>query len=463
MSLFVVRHQHDPQRCPATDFQDGARLLNHLHQTNAALHGVRIKAEAVLPEHSLVLIAEADDETTLREFLAPLATSGQLVVEPASTCAQVVAHGGCAALAAALPGPDAVDPDQACQEALDAGLVVHRAHPLNCETALGALTGGAVMPNARFYVRNHFQIPQLDAGNWRLHVGGLVQRPLSLTMAQLRALPTTSTVVTLECAGNGRSRMSPAAPGEQWDLGAVSTAEWTGVPMVELLDLAGLQSGARELVFRGADSGVVDGHDDAVHFERSLSVAQLRSSGAVLAYAMNGDPLPVHHGYPLRLVMPGWYAVASVKWLTDIEAVASPFAGHFQVERYHIAGEPVSLQQVRSLVIAPRSDQLIEPGDVAIRGVAWSGAAPIARVEVAVDDQNWQRATLVGDEHPHSWRWWELCTRLDRPGPVTVRARATDFAGRTQPERAEWNALGYCNNVVHEVRLTVASEQPVLH
>jgi DMSO/TMAO reductase YedYZ molybdopterin-dependent catalytic subunit len=404
------------------------------------------------------MIAEADDEDALRAFLRPFEAAGTVEVDPASTCARVVAGGGCgSSISAGDPGLRALDPEDACQAALEAGLVVRRAHPLNCETSLAALTGGAVMPNARFYVRNHFQIPDLDQASWRLRVGGLVDRRLSLSLAQLRAMPSASAVVTLECAGNGRAGLDPPAPGEQWDVGAVSTAEWTGVPLTEVLDRAGIPATAREVVFRGADSGHVDERDDRVPFERSLAVEQLGRSGALLAFAMNGEDLPVHHGYPLRLVVPGWYAVASVKWLTEIELIDRPFTGYFQVDRYHIGGEPLSLQRVRSVIIEPAPGQPAEPRNLVIRGVAWSGTAPIARVEVRINDGPWQLARLVGDRRRHAWQWWEHPARHTRAGAVRIRARATDLAGQTQPDVPEWNSLGYANNAVHQVRLTVPS------
>ena len=338
----------------------------------------------------------------------------------------------------------------------DAGLVIHRTSPLNCETSIPALIGGVVMPNARFYVRNHFATPVLDAATWRLEVGGLVARPLRLGYRDLRNLRSQTAVVTLECAGNGRSMLSPPAEGEQWRLGAVSTAEWTGIPLVEVLDRAGPSAGAAAVVFRGADQGTVDGLAEPVWFERALSLDDARGSEALLAYAMNGEPLPVEHGYPVRLIVPGWYAVASVKWLTHIEVIASPFQGFFQTHRYvyereregRTVLEPVRLQQVRSLITEPRSDDDLTAGDLIVRGVAWSGAAPIATVEVSVDDGPWQHARLIGDRPRHSWQWWELPTRIDHPGPATLRARATDLAGRTQPDRPEWNRLGYGANAI---------------
>lgn len=188
---------------------------------------------------------------------------------------------------------------------------------------------------------------------------------------------------------------------------------------------------------------------------RSLPVGQLRQAGALLAYAMNGEELPRHHGYPLRLVVPGWYAVASVKWLTEIQLTGEPFRGHFQADRYHIGGQALSRLRVRSLIVEPTPGTAIEPGDIVIRGLAWSGSAPIARVEVRAGDAPWQSATLAGDRHRHSWQRWELPVRLTRPGHVTIRSRSTDLAGRTQPDRPQWNPLGYANNAVHEMRLAV--------
>jgi len=247
MALFIVRHQHDPDHCPATDPYMGATLLNYLSRPNVRQHGIAIQGEAVIKgEHTLYMIVDADDAERVRAFMQPFANAGTVDVYPASTCARVVASGGCAA---PLPVVDdvvpALDPEDACQSAIEAGLVVHRAHPLNCETSVAALIGGVVMPNAHFYVRNHFQIPRLDPATWRLHVGGVVERPLELSLRDLTTLPSRTMVVTLECAGNGRSRLAPRVPGEQWNLGAVSTAEWTGVPLVEVLDRAGVRAGAR--------------------------------------------------------------------------------------------------------------------------------------------------------------------------------------------------------------------------
>ena len=201
------------------------------------------------------------------------------------------------------------------------------------------------------------------------------------------------------------------------------------MPLAEVLDLAQLASNECEIVFRGADQGTAEDGGGSVRFERSLALADARQSGVLLAYAMNGEPLPQQHGYPLRLIVPDWYAVASVKWLTEIEVTDSPFSGYFQTGQYGYqtqrAGttvrEPVRLMRVRSIITEPAGDQPLSTGNLAIRGVAWSGAAPIEKVEVSVGDGTWQDATMIGPPARHSWQWWELLTGLDRAGEITLR------------------------------------------
>jgi DMSO/TMAO reductase YedYZ molybdopterin-dependent catalytic subunit len=355
-----------------------------------------------------------------------------------------------------------LDPEEVHQNAIEAGLVVHRAHPLNAETPVPALMGGVVMPNARFYIRNHFQIPNLGSARYRLAVSGLVRHKLSLSLRDLMQMPSQTFFATLECAGNGRTGFDPPIPGEKWALGAVSTAEWTGVPLKAILERAGIEASAREVLFRGADRGTIEDSSGTIRFERSLPLDEACESGAILAYVMNGEPLPIHHGFPLRLLVPGWYAVASVKWLTDIDLIEEPFAGHFQTEKYWYewqrgaenVREPVTRMCVRALITEPTKGSEIERGDVTIRGVAWSGVAPIERVEVNTGGA-WHRATLIGAPSRQAWQRWELVTRIDASGPATLRARAMDAAGRIQPDRAEWNRLGYGNNSIQEVAIRV--------
>jgi DMSO/TMAO reductase YedYZ molybdopterin-dependent catalytic subunit len=461
--LFVVRHWHAAHRCPAADPDAGAILLNHLSRAVARNHGIEIRAEAVVRErHSLFFIVAAADEARVREFMKPFARAGSVEVSRAATCAQVVATGGCAdGAVAAVGGASTMEPEGACQEAIEDGLVVHRAHPLNCEAPISALIGGVVMPRTQFYVRNHFGIPLLDPGEWALAVRGAVERPTRLSLRELHHMRSHTMTVTLECAGNGRSLHDPRVGGEQWGFGGVSTAEWTGVPLCEVLERAGVRANAREVIFRGADQGILDGDTDATRFERSLPVDDAWHAGALLAYAMNGEPLPARHGAPVRLIVPSWYAMASVKWLTEIEVSPTPFGGRYQTDSYvyEYEGdprvEPVTLQRVRAVIVEPRAGDVLKRGGVTVRGVAWSGAAPIARVEVSIGGTPWHEADLVGPRQRHTWQWWELITQRGIPGPTTIRARATDLAGRTQPDRATPNRWGYGNNSVHTVALSV--------
>jgi DMSO/TMAO reductase YedYZ molybdopterin-dependent catalytic subunit len=318
------------------------------------------------------------------------------------------------------------------------------------------------MPGGRFYLRNHFEMPKLDAEDYRLSVSGLVERRLELSLRELHNLRSESRVVTLECAGNGRAAFDPPVPGEIWGLGAVSTAEWTGVPLAEVLSRAGVGPGGTHLTFRGADGGSVEGAD-GVRYERGLSIAEAEEAGALLAYEMNGEPLTSPHGYPLRLIAPGWYAVASVKWLTEINVTDRPLEGPYQTDKYWYEWvrdgrderAPVKLMNVRALISSPDPGERVPRGETAIRGVAWSGAAPIAKVEVSLNGGLWREARLVGEGHRAAWQWWELITRLQEAGPVVVRARATDADGRVQPDCAEWNRLGYGNNSIHAVTAEV--------
>jgi DMSO/TMAO reductase YedYZ molybdopterin-dependent catalytic subunit len=339
------------------------------------------------------------------------------------------------------------------------------AEPLNCETPISALKGGIVMPNEHFYVRNHFNIPSLDGARWRLEVGGLVRRPLRLGLGDLVNLAAHVQTATLECAGNGRAFLTPPVGGEQWLLGAVSTAEWTGVRLADVLDRAGIKSGAKEVVFRAADRADKRSRG-AGRFERSLTIDEVSQNEVLLAYSMNGQPLPLEHGYPLRVIVPGWYGVAAVKWLTQIDVVGHSFSGYFQTEKYvyewersgSLQREPVRQMKVRSLITQPDADGEVDVGAFAVRGLAWSGVAPIARVEVSVSGEAWQPARLFGQPSTHCWQRWELLTQASRPGRIALRSRATDTAGRTQPEQPEWNRLGYGNNAIQEV--TVRAKRP---
>jgi DMSO/TMAO reductase YedYZ molybdopterin-dependent catalytic subunit len=322
-----------------------------------------------------------------------------------------------------------------------------------------------VTPTGMHYLLNHFDIPEAQEAAWRLRVDGLVERPLDLVLDELRALPATTIAVTLECAGNGRTLLSPRPRNQPWGLEAVATAEWTGVPLRDVLDAAGVRADAVELVFSGADHGTQGGveHD----YQRSLSVAEARRPEVLLVHAMNGRPLEPQHGAPLRLIVPGWYGMASVKWLTRIEAVGEPFLGYQQARSYNIrqapedAGVRITRMRVRALMIPPGHAEfpslrrLASPGLLTVRGRAWSGAAPISRVEVSIDGGPWVESQLDAPVGEFAWTGWRHEWQAT-PGEHELRCRATDATGETQPLEQAWNLGGYCNNMVQTVRVTVA-------
>jgi DMSO/TMAO reductase YedYZ molybdopterin-dependent catalytic subunit len=353
------------------------------------------------------------------------------------------------------------DPDTTVMHSAEtrADLIVRRQEPFNAETPLAAQLG-VITPTGLFYVRSNFSVPRISLDRWHLDVDGEVTRPLRLTYALLRTLPSRSLVVTLECAGNGRTAIEPAAEGEPWEYGAVATAEWTGVPLAAVLEQAGLSDRAREIVVEGADQGMVATRRTPISFARSLPVAKALDPHTLLAYAMNGQPLSARHGFPFRLVVPGWYGMASVKWVTRITASATPFDGYYQRERYVLLGAepgggdptPVAEMGVRSLITWPAADVAVPRGRQRICGLAWSGAAPVARVEVSVDGgASWQAAAFCSDAARFAWRRWECAWDAHSAGPATLRSRAFDEAGNGQPERPTWNRLGYANNAVQVI------------
>lgn len=334
----------------------------------------------------------------------------------------------------------------------DPRLVVVSRDPFNAETPLDEQIG-VITPNPLHYVRSHFADPEPPD---RLVVDGAVASPLLLTMEDVRALPSRSAIVTLECAGNGRAFLDPPAPGEPWRLGAVGTAEWTGVPLRTILGMARPGPRAVELLFHGADEGVPTDVGQRIAFERSLPTERAWSDDVLLAYAMNGEPLPPDHGAPLRLVVPGAYGMASVKWLVRITAVEEPFRGFYQADRYVIHGAPLGPIEPRAVVTWPSEGALLLHQPFVIRGYCWSGTAPIARVEVSVDaGRSWAEATVADGLSRYAWRLWEFMFRPREAGEVTIVARACDVEGRVQPLSQHWSPLGYANNQAQAVRLSL--------
>jgi len=325
-----------------------------------------------------------------------------------------------------------------------------------------------ITPLGLHYLLIHFDIPALDAGDYELVVGGHVRNPLRLTLGELKKRPSTTIAVTLECAGNGRARQSPRPLSQPWLGEAVGTAEWTGTSLASVLSDAGIRDGAVDVVFTGHDRGVQGGVDQL--YERSLKVAESMRDEVLLAYAINGQPLPPQHGSPLRLVVPGWYGMTSVKWLRSINVLDHPFAGYQQATAYHFRtvegepGEPVTRMLPRALMIPPgvpdfmSRTRFVEPSAQTIDGRAWSGRGAIVKVEVSSDGgASWSEARLDHEISPFAWRGWTFDWDARTPGEYELCARATDAAGNEQPLEPMWNYEGVQNNGVQRVRVIVGA------
>jgi DMSO/TMAO reductase YedYZ molybdopterin-dependent catalytic subunit len=322
-----------------------------------------------------------------------------------------------------------------------------------------------VTPPGLHYVLTHYDIPGIDPSSWRLEITGAVERPLSLDLAALARRPAVTERVLLECAGNGRARYTPRPISQPWLLEAVGTAEWTGTPLAPLLEEAGVSPDAVDVVFTGADHGSERGVEQ--DYARGLPLAEAMHPATMLAWGMNGGPLPPQHGAPLRLVVPGWYGMAHVKWLTRIEVLDRPFDGFQNETAYRLKvdaddhGEPVTRILPRALLAPPgwpdfmTRDRFVRAGTVELTGRAWSGRAPVTRVEVSTDGgATWADAELIDDpRHPFAWRAWRY-TWTAEPGTAQLLARATDEVG-AQPVEQDWNRQGMANNLVQRVPVTV--------
>ena len=320
-----------------------------------------------------------------------------------------------------------------------------------------------VTPSGMHYLLVHFDIPDIDAATWRLEIGGNVEAPRTLGLQELREMPSQTLPVTMECAGNGRARLSPRPISQPWLVEAVGTAVWTGTPLREALAAAGVRPDTQELVFTGADHGVQGGAEQ--DYERSLSLDDAMRPEVLLAYKMNGRPLEPQHGAPVRLLVPGWYGMTSVKWLTRITAVTEPFRGYQQAVAYRYQqaeddpGEAVSRIRVRALMIPPgypdflSRRRFVTAGEVELQGRAWSGSGLVERVEVGVDG-TWADATLEPPVGEFVWRGWSHLWRA-APGEHVLSCRATDAGGDVQPLRQPWNYQGMGNNLVQTVPVNV--------
>jgi DMSO/TMAO reductase YedYZ molybdopterin-dependent catalytic subunit len=317
---------------------------------------------------------------------------------------------------------------------------------------------GLVTPSEKFYVRDHFDRPSIDLATWRLRVEGCDSKLFELSYEEIVSMPSVTVLATLECAGNGRQFLVPPPQGVQWHLGGIGTAEWLGVPLSAILERAGMPAHASEVIFRGADCGHVESDEKPapvglMHFERSVPVRKAMDD-VIVAYKMNGSDLTPAHGFPLRVIVPGWYAVASVKWLTAITVSDHPFTGYYQSLDYTFcsreSGEavrvPISKLRVKAEIARPQPNEVIASDhDYEIFGAAWSGESQITRVEVSTDrGGTWTDAALLGAGVRNAWRLWSYNWRTpSTPQSATLTARATDDQGNTQPVKHDPDYADY--------------------
>jgi len=350
-----------------------------------------------------------------------------------------------------------------------APLITRVARPLDAETPVEVFAS-YLTPNERFFVRSHFGPPapdQIDEGTWRLWVGGLVERSLTLRLQDLAQFEEITITAVVQCSGNGRAFHRPRAPGVQWERGAVGNARWTGIRLADVLSRAGLQANARHVHLQGADRPLVD---KIPLFVRSIPMEKALHPDTILAYRMNGEPLSLLRGAPLRLITPGWMADACLKWLTDVTVGDEEAKGYYMETAYRYPGrpvqpgevlkpgemKPVEAMVVKSLIVSPAQGAVLPPGRMPVQGVAWTGEGKIARVEVSTDDgRTWQLARLTGEDTPYAWRQWEYAWHASEAGPRAILSRATDDRGSVQPLTSPWNPGGFLWSGVDRVRVHV--------
>jgi sulfite oxidase len=323
-------------------------------------------------------------------------------------------------------------------------------------------------PVPHFFVRNHmFEPTELDPHDWLLSIGGEVEKPLTLNLVELSKIETHSVVNTLECAGNGRSLHRPQVPGIQWGKGAVGTARFSGPRLRDVLQRAGVKPIGKHVMFRGLDE--VPGK--VPPFIRSIPIEKALDADTIIATHMNGSPLPEHHGFPARALVPGWIGAASCKWLTEIKLLEAEFVGNFMSGGYRVPNQPVkpgetvkpedthalTALNVKSVIADPTDGANLKAGNVRVHGAAWAGEADIAKVEISTDGgTTWSPAKLGHDQAHYAWRLWAYDWKPGKSGDYTILSRATDSQGRTQPFAAVWNPSGYLNNAIDQVKVHVS-------
>jgi DMSO/TMAO reductase YedYZ molybdopterin-dependent catalytic subunit len=340
--------------------------------------------------------------------------------------------------------------------ALPVGLIIRQKDPNNLEMPFDQL-GDFITPADLFYIRSHFPTPELDPAAYRLSVEGAVRSELSLSYADIRAMPSRTCIATLECAGNSRVFLVPPVPGAQWELGAVGNAEWTGVPLSVLLESAGLADDVCEIVLEGADRGIPKEEPKPpgpISYVRSISRTRAMESDVLIAYQMNGQYLTPDHGYPLRVIVPGHYGMASVKWLTNIVATTQPFQGYWQTSDYGYwddsAGVPIrrplAEMKLKSQIARPRVYERLEPNrPYTIFGAAWAGSTDVTEIWISLDGgASWTQGDFLDPVNRHAWRRWKYdwITPM-QPGRYTLMARARGADQRAQPHSHNPNFGSY--------------------
>jgi DMSO/TMAO reductase YedYZ molybdopterin-dependent catalytic subunit len=395
----------------------------------------------------------------------------------------VAGLGASAALGAAVPmsawgqaapkppaEPAGTIPNSAVLATKDAAMKPHSERPLTASVTAEYL-GDDVTPTARHFVRNNLFTPDFDEAKHKVEIAGLVDKPVSYTVAELRArFPEVSAQAMLECAGSGRSGFSPAPRGTPWPTtGGMSCSRWTGVRLADVLRASGVRTGAVHVAFTGADFGALPSIPKVA---RSVPLDKAMERHTLLAYAMNGAPLPKIHGYPLRVVVPSWAGSASIKWVARIDVLDAPLKGPYMDESYRIPRFPVEpggrmppdalmtqAWPVKSIITHPAPNARVSVGKpVLVAGKAWAGEHDITRVEVSFDEgRTWRRAELDAAADKYAWRTFSFAYTPQRPGYTTVLARATDDAGNVQPAVTAWNPLGYFWNGWHRLGFSVTA------
>jgi len=333
-------------------------------------------------------------------------------------------------------------------------------NPYNAETPLSTLLDD-ITPSDLVYVRNHFDIPKIDTNDWSLTVDNMGKNPISISYDELRKLPAKTLTVTLECAGNGRKSMRPIPEGTAWDYGAISIVEFTGTSLSNLLNKAGISDDVVEVIFHGADKGEVG--PNRVEKYSSLPLDVALDPDILLAWEMNGHTLTPNHGFPLRVVVPNWYGMASVKWLKQIELSTKPFNGFFQSEHYVYVDEdglepnaPVRHIRPRALILHPGNEENLDQKEIELNGIAWSGHGEIVQVDISTDGgATWSEAKVESTKSKYGIQQWRSKWIPSKVGKYKLLVRAKDSTGYAQPQSQVWNRLGYGNNGPHTIFVSV--------